>query len=405
MLSGFLVLASLWFYLRYAMAEKAEWKGGYLAGALVCCLASLLAKASAMSLPFVLVVLDVYPLRRLGGVSGWWRGASRRVWIEKLPFLLMAVTAAIGALIAQGAGGDVRTLAEHDMAARFAQACYGLVFYLVKMVAPVGLGPLYEIPAREVLMGPMFYGSLAALVVIVVVAVKMRRAWPGLAAALLVYAVVVAPVLGFAQSGPQLVADRYSYLSCLGFAVLAGALWLRSFRADSWWAGEGRRLMLLLLTAGMTTALFFLTFVQTEVWDSAIPLWSRGVEVSPRSAIAHVNLADALANRWEYEAAIEHYRRGIALDPADAMAHDHYARVLREVGLIDEAIQSFAESVRLDPHRPATYQAMGELLARRGYGAEAVGGLARRHGAQPGGSGRDRHAGAVSRSASGRRAA
>ena len=264
------------------------------------------------------------------------------------------------------------SLVEHDVGARVAQACYGLTFYLWKTVLPVGLGPLYQIPPRDVLMGFMFGKSALLLAILVGVAIGVRRSVPGVAAALAVYAIVLAPVLGLTQSGPQLVADRYSYLSCLGFAVLIGGWMLRSFRRDSWWAAHGRRAGLALFVAGVTAALYFLTSAQATVWDQPISLWDHGVRVSPNSSIAHVNLADALAEGGYHDAAIVQYQQGLTLDPEDEIAHDHLARVLRAVGLREGAIAGFTEAIRLDPHRPGAHQALAELWIGQGDGAEAV---------------------------------
>lgn len=372
-LSGFLYVAAVLCYLRYAIRSTTNDRPrSFYVGSILLCVLSLTAKASAMTIPFVLLILDVYPLRRLGGARGFRAGPARRVWIEKLPFLLLAVASGIRALIAQQEGGNVYSLVEHDLFARLAQACFGLVFYIWKTLLPIGLGPLYQLPPRDLLTGFMFWGSLIVLIAVVYGALRFRRSCPGIAAALAVYAVVLSPVLGLVQTGPQLVADRYSYLSCLGFAVLAGVLLLRGFHAGSWWAMSGRRPLLALLASGVVTILFFLTFFQTEIWDSPIRLWQRGVRVSPDSSVAHVNLADALAKSGMLDRAVGHYQRGLELDPEDAIAHDHLARVLRARGFADLAIDGFTEAIRLDPHRPGAHRALAELLLKSGRAVEAV---------------------------------
>ena len=104
----------------------------YYAAALACCLLSLLAKATAMTLPLVLLVLDVYPLRRLGGAASAANRGGGRVWSEKIPFFLLAFAAGLRALLAQEEGGALYQLEEHGVPARFGQACYGLGFYLRK---------------------------------------------------------------------------------------------------------------------------------------------------------------------------------------------------------------------------------------------------------------------------------
>ena len=100
-----------------------------------------------MSLPIVLLVLDVYPLRRLGGGAGKWFGAGvRRVWWEKIPFIALAAMTAVAALAAQRAGEAIITMEAHGLSARIFQSFFGVTFYLVKTLAPTELAPLYEIP-------------------------------------------------------------------------------------------------------------------------------------------------------------------------------------------------------------------------------------------------------------------
>ena len=382
-LSGFLYVLAVGCYLRYAvrcapgstkgeLSEQRHLGRFCYAGAIALCTLSLLAKASAMTLPFVLLILDVYPLRRLGGTIGLWKRPARRVWIEKLPFFVLAVAAGVRALIAQAEGGHVYSVAEHDLLARFAQACYGLTFYLWKTVWPFSLGPLYQIPPRDVLLGFMFWRSIVVVIVLAFAAVRLRHSRPAIAAALAVYVVVLSPVLGFAQSGPQLVADRYSYLPCLGFAVLAGTVLLGGLRAESWWARRGRRSLLALLVAAVVATLSHATFSQADIWQSPLYLWKHGVRVSPDSSVAHVNYADALAKATRFEEAVGHYQRGLELDPKDAIAHDHLAQVYRIGGYSDAAIEGFTRALQLDPHRPGAHRALASLLVRRGEGIEAV---------------------------------
>jgi len=198
--------------------------------AVVLCAVSLLAKASALTLTGVLLVLDVYPLRRLGGRRGWFTADAGRVWLEKLPFLLLGLWAAERALAAQAAAGALYTLQQYGPWSRLAQATQGLAFYIGKMLLPVNLGPIYQIPPPDVLLGGRLWASAVVVVILIVTGVALRRRWPGVPAALAAYVIILAPVLGFAQSGPQLVADRYSYLSCLGFALLAGGVVLTWYR-------------------------------------------------------------------------------------------------------------------------------------------------------------------------------
>ncbi|MBU0716620.1 MAG: tetratricopeptide repeat protein [Planctomycetes bacterium] len=373
-LSGFFFVTAVGLYLHYALwrsrvdtanRPSRQTVQGWLfyMGSVACCVLSLLSKASAMALPLVLLILDVYPLRRLGHQRHPERRSAEGVLVEKLPFFVLAVWAASKALNAQAEGGALYSLQQHDVPARIAQACYGLVFYVWKTVWPSGLGPLYGIPAREVLLGPMFWGSLLVVVGLMVAAVSVRRRWPAVPTALAAYAVILAPVLGLAQSGPQLVADRYSYLACMGFAILPAAWMLRVSQRGSRWNATRRHALLGLLAAVMIVGLEQITFyVQAPIWMSPLALWARGVSVSPDSSVAHTNFADALVGADERGLAIRHYELALESDPDNAVALHHLGTLYKGSGNDKAAISLLLKSLQIDPSRSRACYTLAELF-------------------------------------------
>src|SRR3989454_5913609 len=143
-LSGLLYLLTILIYLR-ACERGARGRGWYwLSVAVFVC--ALLSKSMVVNLPVVLLILDVYPLRRLGGASGWWSEPARPVYVEKIPFVLLAAAASAIAVIAQSSVHAAASLAQLSVLGRLAVSAYGLSFYLWKMVVPVNLSPLYELP-------------------------------------------------------------------------------------------------------------------------------------------------------------------------------------------------------------------------------------------------------------------
>ena len=207
---------------------------GWLAASAALYVLSLLAKASGITLPLVLLVLDVYPLRRLGGGGGKWFGAdARRVWMEKLPFFVAAVAAGAVALMAQQKAGALVSTETHDLGGRIVQALYGITFYILKTLLPTNLAPLYEMPADlhlfhwRVIVAALFFLVLSLGFFLA------RHRWPAGLAGWLVYLLLLAPVLGVAQAGLQLVADRYSYLSCMAWAILAASVVLHLRRRST----------------------------------------------------------------------------------------------------------------------------------------------------------------------------
>src|SRR2546428_2406862 len=229
-LSGLFYLLTILVYLR--ASERGERGRGWYWGAVGLFACALLSKAIAVSVPVVLLILDVYPLRRLGGSTGWWSEPARRVYVEKIPFVLLAAAASAIAVMAQLSVHVAASLDHLSMLARLAISAYGVSFYLRRMVVPVNLSPLYELSPHLNPWATRFILSYGVVVAITALALALRRRLPGLPAALLAYVVVLLPVLGIFQSGPQIAADRYTYLAGLGWAILAGAGLLSCWRSS-----------------------------------------------------------------------------------------------------------------------------------------------------------------------------
>src|SRR5437660_9677903 len=208
-------------YLR-AREREERGRGWYWLSVAVFVLA-LLSKSMVVNLPVVLLILDVYPLRRLGGAAGWWSEPARRIYIEKIPFVLLAAAASAIAVMAQFSVHAAASLAQLSVPGRLAVSAYGLSFYIWKLVVPVNLSPLYELPPTVNPWAPPFLLSYGVVVAITALALALRRRLPGLPAAWVAYIVVLLPVLGTFQSGSQIAADRYTYLAGLGWALLTGA--------------------------------------------------------------------------------------------------------------------------------------------------------------------------------------
>lgn len=328
--SGFALLASL-LYLRRGRSSTA---------ALALFAASLLAKATAVTLPVVLLLLDHFVLRRFTDEK------PGPVLREKLPwfglvglFLLLALSAqaSSGALLG---GGEVA----HSLSARVLQACYGLCFYGLKTLLPFGLSALYPIGERLTPPQGVFLLSALAVAVVTATTVALRARWPGLLAAWLCYAVLVSPVLGFAQSGFQLAADRYSYLSCIPWAVLL-AWGLRRI------AGTKARRFALPATAALLLALAALSWQQTRVWRDSVTLWQRALAVSPESGLVHYYRANALGAAGRLDEALAGYDRALALGlPLRASALSNRGLTRGALGQRSLALQDFDEAIRLAPN-------------------------------------------------------
>lgn len=353
-LSGLFLLLTLLAYLRAARAESDRWK--WHAVAWGCLLLSLLSKAWGMTLPVVLLAIDAYPMRR------WIPGRRRAVILEKLPYLALALGAAILAAKAQEGAGAMALLERFTIGQRTAQASYGLLFYVWKTLAPFDLHPVYLRGADLSLLSAKVLLSALAVLAAGGALFGLRRRYPAMAVAAFCYGVVVSPVLGFVQSGPQMAADRYTYLSCLPFAVLAGigigealACARRNARAAVLGASG---LAVLLLGVG--------TLRQSAVWKDSVTLFQHVLRIDPGNYLAWDNLGAALTELGRQDEAMEAFNRSIRFNPRYHNAYHNRAQLLIQRGKIADALKDFDRCIAANPNWKVSY--VNRALARHATG-------------------------------------
>jgi tetratricopeptide (TPR) repeat protein len=372
-LSGLFFLLTILCYLKAVTVEETNpARGRWMVSTIIFYSLSLLSKAVGLTLPVVLLMLDVYPLRRLGSSAGGWFGpGTRKVWLEKDNFLLLAIAFGIIALLAQREAGALVPLEWYGVARRLEQMVFGIGFYLWKMVMPVHLSPLYEVPAELKLSNWLLSG--AAFLVISISLVIGRHRWPSGLASWVYYLAILAPVLGFAQSGPQIVADRYSYLSCLSWATLSGAGLFYVWQILSG-GHDGRRTFFFAagLAAVVVASLGILTWKQVQVWYDSEALWTQAVRTAPDSSIAHYSLGVILSSRGKLQEAIEHYRRAVQINPVYVDAYNNLGSALVRQGKLEEGIGRYRQALRIAPGYRQAHNNLGIALADSGQLAEAI---------------------------------
>ncbi|HET7340635.1 MAG TPA: hypothetical protein VFL90_04165, partial [Methylomirabilota bacterium] len=339
-LSAFFGLLAVLAYLRYAAADarRARW---YLASLGLFAL-GLLSKSMVVSLPVVLLVLDVYPLRRLDARAAR-PGGPVALLSEKAPYLALAIVSVVVTSAMMARTVRVTSLALYPPAARVAMAAYGLAFYPWKLVAPLDLMPMYELPVSVSSVAPRFLLPLVAVLAVTVALLLARRRWPAGLAAWLAYAVLLAPVSGLVHAGPQLVADRFSYLPSIALLLPLGAGVALAARRPA----LGRAVLVAVIVwIGSMAAL---TWAQVQAWHDTDTLFAYALEVDPGCGWCYAQYGGALGNRGDFEHAIPLLERAAALRPHRGGYQAQAGLALLRDGRAAEAVPYLERAVALQP--------------------------------------------------------
>ncbi len=357
-LSTFFGLLAVLAYLPYA--RRPGWRR-YLPVLLALAL-SLLAKPMLVTLPFVLLLLDYWPLGRLR------RGASLALVLgEKVPLLALAAASCVVTVYAQSKGGVVESLEALPFGLRVGNAVVSYVRYLGMALWPVGLAAYYPHP-RSALPAWQVAGSAALLAAVTALALASARRRPYLAVGWLWYLGTLVPVIGLVQVGHQALADRYTYVPLVGVFVMV--VW---GLADLF---GGRPVLQKFLAAAAAVALLAcaaLTWRQVTVWHDGRTLWEHTVRVTADNFVAEDNLARAcLGGQGTLAEAEAHLRAAVRIKPDYAEGYLHLGTVLGRQGKNEEAVAAFRRAVELRPGQAEAHAHLAVALAKAGRLDEAI---------------------------------
>ncbi|HEX6976217.1 MAG TPA: tetratricopeptide repeat protein [Vicinamibacterales bacterium] len=353
-LSGLFFFLALWAYARYA--ERPHWTSYALVMLAFAC--GLMSKPIVVTLPLVLIALDWWPLRRIG----------RRALVEKLPLFAMAAAMAVVTVITQQHAGAVAGVSVIPVSTRIANALASTAWYPVRAAWPAGLAAIYPYPTSA----PVGAAAIATvmLLVISIGVVRLRHRAPYLLTGWAWYLVTLAPVLGLIQAGPQARADRYSYLSMTGLAIMviwgiahatAGSTQRRETRSAS-------RLTGLLAAIGCVVLGIYaaIAWQQVQYWRDGETLFRRALAVTKGNYVASTGLAAVLASQGRHEEAIAAYTDAVRTAPTFPEAYAGLGRVLLATDRAEAAALALTEAVRLAPRDGVSHANLGTALARTG---------------------------------------
>jgi len=385
-LSAFFWMLTLWAYACYALRSTAA---RYLA-VLVLFALGLASKPMVVTLPFVLLLLDIWPLRRtaLGMLLVW----------EKLPLLALSFAVSVVTVRLQQGCRAVTDFDSLPIALRLQNALVSYVAYLTKMLWPIRLAAFYpyptSFPAWEVV------GAVGLLLGMSLLAWALRRRGYVLVGWLW-YVGTLVPVIGLVHAGKQALADRFTYIPLIGlFLVIAWGV------PDILRRWPQRRLVLTVGAALLTAACMVAARAQVAYWRNEATVWAHALDVTsgndlahnnlgmmrimegkpdqarahfvealrirPDNAVAHVNLGWVLATQGHPDDALAHYVEALRIDPEQADAHFNLGIAFDRLGRGDEAVLHLEEAVRLRPDRGQYHRVLGRALAERGRPADAI---------------------------------
>jgi Flp pilus assembly protein TadD len=368
--SGLFFLLTILMYLK-AHERPPAVRTGFRLAALGAAVLALASKSIVMGLPLVLLILDIYPLGRLGPrVRDWWTAQARPVWREKIPFALLSVGAAVAAYLIQRSDGYLTPI---DPVSRIGVVAYNVWFHVWKTVAPLNLAPIYELPVRVNPLEPPYLLSAAGGLAITATVWLLRRRWPAGLAIWAFYLVMLAPVTGVVHTGNHLGADRNTYVPCMGFALLVGALVVAVLLA-------GRRGVLrppiVALALGVVAVwiggLALTTRAQSPVWHDSETLWRYAIEVDPGCAICHHNLGASFGRRGDLASAQTFLERAIALRPDASEFRGTYGVLLIQMSRRPEGLAQIRYRLADKPRDVNTRVNLGIVLIEDGRPGEAI---------------------------------
>ena len=357
-LSACVFMVTLGLYFRYSVAPSALRYLAVMAGFAL----GLMAKPMLVTTPFLLLLLDYWPLRRL----------QRSTVLEKIPLLVLSVASGIATLLAQKS--VVVYTEAMPLMSRLANASTATVIYIWQMFWPLNLAVIYPRPPDGLAAGTVLF-SVVLLILITAATIILRKSRPYLIVGWLWYLVCLSPTLGLIPVGLQAHADRYTYLPQIGLYV-----------ALTWLAGDllagtrGGKRAYAFVAATVVAVLTSLAWKQSSTWQNTETLWQHALAVSADNAVAHNNLALFDVERGRLDDAIAHYERALAIvgdreihsQVSAALLHNNLALAFSRNGVEDQAAAHYRKAIELRDDFADAHTNLATSLLARGSTAEAI---------------------------------
>ena len=365
-LSTLFWLLTMLFYVRYAERSSI---GRYLLALFVFTL-GLMAKPMFVTLPFILLLVDYWPLERIRGqkTEGAFQKLSMgRLIGEKIPFFALAGVSSVITFVVQSQSGAVRDIVKFPFDIRVINALVSYIQYIVKMFRPVNLSIFYPHPGRSLHFSDAIIPTLL-LVAVTVLVIRFARTRGYLLFGWMWYICTLVPVIGLVQVGDQAMGDRYTYIPLIGLFIIV-AWGLPELLARY----AFRKTILVIAAAVVLLAMTVSTCLQLRYWRNSITIFERAVEINPNSRVAQASIGVAFMQKNAFDDAIVHFEKALQIDPCDVKTHVNIgvAYVNRDKK-VDLAIVHFEKAVEIDPCDIPARLNLAKALGKQGKTEQAI---------------------------------
>ena len=336
-LSGFFFMLTLAGYVRYVRRPFSFWRYGLV---FLCMAACMLSKATVVTLPFVLLLLDYWPLERWEGQRA--KIGFRQCFIEKIPFCLLSVAMAV--VMVLSAEESMHSLDGSPLVLRVANAVVSYVTYIVQLFVPINLAALYPYPIDSI---PFWKSGGAVLLLggMTLLIVRNIRKRPFLLTGWLWFAGMLVPMIGLVQAGGQAHADRYTYLPQIG--LLIAIFWL----LGDWAISRRRRIVASCLVGAVLLGLMLGARVQACYWSDSISLWTRSLACTKENFVAHGSLGSALFVEGKTEEAIQQLKASLTIEPNRSEVWNNLSVAYADLGQWKAAAASARQALFFAPEQ------------------------------------------------------
>jgi Tfp pilus assembly protein PilF len=357
-LSTLFWILTLWAYLFYTKRPEVY---RYLLVAFTFSL-GLMAKPMVMTLPFVLLLLDYWPLQRIHW--GDHRTTLKRV-LEKSPLIILTGICLMLTLLVQQKWETVGSLEAFPLGSRIGNALISYSSYIGKMFWPLDLAVLYPHPGNQLPL-ELIVGSALLLLAITILTVWWSSKAPYLIVGWLWFLGTLVPVIGLIQVGQQAMADRYTYIPLIGLFIIIA--WGIPDLIPKW---RHQKLFLSLGAGLILPSLMVIAWFQVQHWRNSISLFKHAIETTGTNYVSYHNLGLAFQTEGRFEEAIGEYQKAMAIKP-NAALHNNMGVIFEKQGLFNEAIREYQEAVALRAHYARPHYNLANVYFRQERLNEAI---------------------------------